>query len=519
MAIRIYEALQLPIMKQTKLKAGKKGLQNWIKWVTIVEVIEDIHRLQDGEFLLTTGFGLGENTKKRKEFEKLLSIGKLSGIAIYTGFYLKEIPKSFITIADEFALPLIEIPANINFSMITKELLVQIVNKQSQTFEYSLRIHQDFTRLVLEQHGFDPITKTLHEIIDASVILIAKDEIISSYIKHDFIDINNLKNLYEKQMDNYKINSQPIIANKNTYGSLLIIKEKRLSEELDSIAIEHATTVYAIEFLRRKAVEETQLRLTSDFLEEVLNPIIPNNKDMIERGRKLGVDLSNPQSIIYIYFPLLKEEEIKEKYNELTEIIQYTMGKSKIPYLMRIKSDSVIILVEAKPGLNILEVAETLLNSWNSTLSNEQIAIGIGKTTADIYQLHKSAAESEQAARFSQILFKPKSIVHYNDFGLYQLLIEMKESGVDLEEFYQKYLGNLFDSKGIDLITTLEAYLFFNQSIKETASELYIHRHTLKYRLEQIQKKTGLDLNNYDNGIKLYLAILAYKLLKNIQIQ
>ena len=295
MAIRIYEALQLPIMKQTKLTAGKKGLQNWIKWVTIVEVIEDIYRLQDGEFLITTGFGLGENTEKRKEFEKLLSIGKLSGIAIYTGFYLKEIPKSFITIANEFALPLIEIPANINFSMITKELLVQIVNKQSQTFEYSLRIHQDFTRLVLEQHGFDPITKTLHEIIDASVILIAQDEIISSYIKHDFIDINNLKNLYEKQMDNYKISSQPIIANKNTYGSVLIIKEKRLSEELDSIAIEHATTVYAIEFLRRKAVEETQLRLTSDFLEEVLNPIIPNNKDMIERGRKLGVDLSNPQ--------------------------------------------------------------------------------------------------------------------------------------------------------------------------------------------------------------------------------
>ncbi|MFC9600239.1 PucR family transcriptional regulator ligand-binding domain-containing protein [Peribacillus butanolivorans] len=73
MAIRIYEALQLPIMKQTKLTAEKKGLQNWIKWVTIVEVIEDIYRLQDGEFLITTGFGLGENTEKRKEFEKLLS--------------------------------------------------------------------------------------------------------------------------------------------------------------------------------------------------------------------------------------------------------------------------------------------------------------------------------------------------------------------------------------------------------------------------------------------------------------
>ncbi|WP_340372191.1 PucR family transcriptional regulator ligand-binding domain-containing protein [Peribacillus sp. FSL E2-0218] len=514
MAIRMYEALQLPIMQQTKLVAGKKGLQNWLKWVTIVEVIEDIHRLQDGEFLITTGFGLGEHTEKRKVFEKLLSSGKLSGIALYTGFYLKEIPKSFIAIADEFALPLIEIPQDINFSMITKELLVQIVNKQSQTLEYSLRIHQDFTRLVLEGHGFDPITKTLHDILDASIILIAQDEVISSCLKHDFIDIDNVTNLDEKQMDNVKMISQPIIANKHTYGKVLIIKEKRLSEELDSIAIEHATTVYAIEFLRRRAIEETQLRLTSDFLDEILNPIIPNNQDMIERGRKLGVDLANPQSILFIYFPSLNEENSDEKYNQLTEMIQHTMGKSKIPYLLRTKSDSVMIMAEAKPGSNSMDLAVSLLTSWNSTSLNEPIAIGIGQTAAHIHELPKRAAESEQAARFSQVLFKPKSIAHYNDFGVYQLLMEMKESGVDLEEFHQKYLGNLFDSKGVDLITTLEAYLFFNQSIKKTASELYIHRHTLKYRLDQIQKKTGLDLDDYDNGIKLYLAILAYKVLK-----
>ncbi|WP_285767467.1 PucR family transcriptional regulator [Peribacillus sp. SI8-4] len=516
MAIRMYEALQLPIMKQTQLLAGKKGLQNWIKWVTIVEVIEDIHRLQDGEFLITTGFGLGENTEKRKEFEKLLSSRKLSGIAIYTGFYLKEIPESFLAIADEFALPFIEIPQDINFSMITKELLVQVVNKQSQTLEYSLRIHQDFTRLVLEQHGFDPITKTLHDILDASIILMAQDDIISSCIKHDFIDINDVKHLYEKQLDNFEMISQPIIANQHTYGHVLIIKEKRLSEELDSIAIEHATTVYAIEFLRRRAIEETHLRLTSDFLDEAVHPIIPDHKDLIERGRKLGVDLSNPQSILFIYFPSVKEENMKENYSQLTEMIQYTMGKSKIPYLMRTKSDSVMVLAEAQTGFNSRELAENLLHQWNAALLHEPIAIGIGKTAASIHELHKRAAESEQAARFSQVLFKPKSIVRYDELGLYPLLIEMKQSGMDLEAYYQKHLETLIDSKGTDLITTLEAYLFFNQSIKKTASELYIHRHTLKYRLDQIQRKTGLDLDDYDNGIKLYLAILAYKLVKHM---
>lgn len=515
MGMHIDEALQLPIMQQTKLIAGKKGLQNWIKWVTIVEVIEDIHRLQEGEFLITTGFGLTDNEEKQREFEKLLSLGKLSGVALYTGFYLTEIPQSFITIADQYALPLIEIPANINFSMITKELLVQIVNKQSQTFEYSLRIHQDFTRLVLEQQGFDPITKTLSKMIDASVILTEREEVISFCTIHDFISVDDQANLLQKQLDNFVVSNQPIVANKTIYGNVLVIKEKERWNELDSIAIEHATTVYATEFLRKKAVEETQLRLTSDFLEEILNQITSNTADVIERGKKLGIDFTNPQTIIYVYFPSIDKKNVRIKYNELADVIQSTLKQAKIPFLMRTKSDSIIALIEAGHNSSSLDTAKQVLKDWELISPKEQITIGIGKTTTDLHQLAESAKQAEQAAHFSNMLFKPQPIAYYDNFDLYQLLLEMKDSGINLKDFCQKYLGNLLGTRGIDFLTTLEAYLFYNQNIQQTANELYIHRHTLKYRLGQIEKKTGLTLNSYNNCTKLYLAIMAYKLLRD----
>lgn len=516
MAIRIHEALQLPIMQKTKLVAGVKGLQNLIEWVTIVEVIDDIHRLQEGEFLITTGFGLRENEEKRIEFEKLLSLGKLSGVALYTGFYLEEIPRSFIEIADQHALPLIEIPPSINFSMISKELLVQIVNKQSQILEHTLRIHQDFTRLVLDHQGFDPITQTLSQMINASVILTNKQrEVISFQTIHDFIDIYDEATLNQKRWNNDDFISakQPIMANKTTYGDVLVIKEKNRWNDLDSIAIEHATTVYAIEFLRRKAVEEAQLRLTSDFLEEILSENIPNSTDAIERGKKLGIDLTLPQTVIYLDFQSIKKETAKTKYNQLAELIQSTMKQVKLPFLMRTKSDSVILLVEVNQNLSISQISEQILQEWTLFSPKEPISIGIGKITTDFHELAKSAKQAEQAVHFSQILFHPQSIVHYHDLGLYQLLLQMKESGVNLQDFYQEYLGNLLHTKGVNLLTTLETYLFYNQNIQKTASELYIHRHTLKYRLNQIEKKTGLNLSSTDHCTKLYLAIMAYKLL------
>ncbi|MGG1400110.1 PucR family transcriptional regulator ligand-binding domain-containing protein [Bacillus salipaludis] len=383
MAIRIHEALQLPIMQQTKLIAGKNGLQNWVKWVTIVEVIEDINRLQEGEFLITTGFGLGEDEEKQSEFKKLLALGKLSGVALYTGLYLKEIPQSFISIADQHALPLIEIPANINFSMITKELLEQIVNKQRESF------------------------------------------------------------------------------------------------------------------------------VASDFLQELLTQPIVNPTDVMERGKNLGIDFTKPQTIFSVHFAALINQKIKE---QLPEAIQSTLKKKKISFLMRTKSDSIIVLLEVGNKENIVDIARELLNSMEPSSEGVPISIGIGKTVTNLHMLAESARQAEQAAYLSQILFKPQPIVHYDNLSLYQLLLDMKNSGVNLKVFYHQYLGSLLDTRGVDLITTLEAYLYFNQNIKNTAEDLYIHRHTLKYRLGQIEKKTGANLSSFEDCTKLYLAILAYKL-------
>ena len=114
MTITIREALQLPDMVQTRLIAGAGGLDNPIRWVTIVEVLEDTSRLQEGEFLITTGFGLTGNPMRLSSFIPSLAKQKLSGVAIHTGFYLREIPEAFIEMANRHQLPLIEIPTEIN---------------------------------------------------------------------------------------------------------------------------------------------------------------------------------------------------------------------------------------------------------------------------------------------------------------------------------------------------------------------------------------------------------------------
>lgn len=545
MAISIREAMELPVMSQTQLVAGSEGLNNMIKWVTIVEIIEDINRLQEGEFLITTGFGLTEN-EKRQNFHKLLQMEKLSGVAIHTGFYLQEIPEAFIDIANKSKLPLIEIPSNLNFSMITKEILQQIVNNQMQLLEYSFDIHKKLTGLVLQNRNPMSITQTLAALIHGSIVVytehrdINHHHIVHSAIElHDdktltihheavpltfFEDTLKLKRTLYYNANGFTVAACPIVASEMTFGHVIAIKESAAWEEMDNIALQHAASVYAIEYLKQRAIEETHIRLQGDFLEDILQKRIHNPSAAIKNAKKFGLDLSANQAVLNIKM-VADEKDLdnvahKQIVSHLYCMISRIMQDGRWQFIVREKTDGLIVLAtvhekkQNESKQTILQLGRKIQSYWQRFYPQYSLRIGIGRAYKEIDKLVQSASEAEFSITCSELLPHPQPVVHFDDIGMYQLLFEMKEAGIELRNLYEEYLRPFIqqDDRGQEMLLTLETYFLNNQNIQKTASELYIHRHTLRYRLEQIEKKGGFNLDSVDERMKLLLAIMAYKL-------
>lgn len=550
MALSIREALQLPVMAHTSLIAGQKGINNDIKWVTTVEVVEDITRFQDGEFLITTGFDMHDNTEKQAEFEKLLHLKKLSGVAIYTDFYLSEIPEGFIHAANQSCTPLIKIPPQINFSMITKAILEQIVNKQMTLLEHSLSIHKELTSSILNDQSLSEITKKLANLTTASTYIFNDFcELIYKVNQNPFISIRSENNTFfgenefnikeflkscqteghytHREVEEYRISACPIIARKYCFGWIMIIKPLKTWNELDDIAIGHAVTVCAIEYLKQKAVLEKQILLQGDFLEEIIHQNYSNENTVIEKGRKLGYDITAKQTVFYFTFENTNDENISQEINRLYALIDQVFIRERKQYIIRTKLKS-IMLVTIVSGKNTNQIKkycyqliDEIEKQWEYHFHDNLLQIGIGNECVGIKGLSKSAKQAKYAVKLSRLLDKSMTTVHYSDLGLYSVLIEMKESGFDLKSLYKNYLGDLIHQKshGVDLFKTAEAYLLNNENIQVTANKLFIHRHTLKYRLNLIETKTGLDLKLTDDRMKLQLGIFAYKLIHYLESQ
>lgn len=395
MSITIAEALQLPAMKQARLVAGEKGIHNRIKWVTIVEVLEDFTRLQEGEFLITTGYGLQENGERLASVIDKLVEQKLSGLAVHTGFYLNEIPAVWLHAADHLGFPIIEIPRQYNFSTVTKAMLEQIINRQTEMME--------------------------------------RDNFLEELLSGQFHDGDGVT--------------------------------------------------------------------------------------LMERGKMLGYRLNGPQTVICFRFLYSEDniqglEEIQQVHDRLYHTVESILQQKNMDGILRQQLHTLVLLMSSgKEGeeRSAIHLAREVVNQWRPNNPGMLLAAGIGSTALSVKGIPQSAKEAEYTLLLGRLLPSDETVYHFADLEAYHLLIEMMENGVDLQSFYRRTLKELVDHS---LLDTLETYLQHNLNLQNTAAALYIHRHTLKYRLQQIEKKTGKSLVSPHNRLQLQLAVMAYRLVQ-----
>ena len=109
-------------------------------------------------------------------------------------------------------------------------------------------------------------------------------------------------------------------------------------------------------------------------------------------------------------------------------------------------------------------------------------------------------------------------MLDFSDLGVYRLLLLLRESP-ELWDFYRTNLSGLaeYDQKqGNELLKTLEAFFASLGNLARTSEVLHVHRNTLLYRLKRIQEITGMDLDNAEDRLALWLSLKAHRVLESM---
>ena len=132
--------------------------------------------------------------------------------------------------------------------------------------------------------------------------------------------------------------------------------------------------------------------------------------------------------------------------------------------------------------------------------------VGIGTIRKNVAGIRCSYEEAVQAMELGRIMEPMKKTYQFRDLELYSSLREILQH--KQESLFSSILGKL---KNQELVDTLIIYFECNGNMDETASRMYTHKNTIKYRLNKIKELTGLDVKNQEDNFKLYFMVLEKK--------
>ena len=168
---------------------------------------------------------------------------------------------------------------------------------------------------------------------------------------------------------------------------------------------------------------------------------------------------------------------------------------------------------EAEEYQSSYEYAEFLQQSIYEE-TGEMVKIAIGGTVKTIANLSVSFLQAQTALRMSENFNSKGEICSFKEF----MLIKMLE---DLPKYkLNEYLDSLMDfsTKEIfldeEITSTAEEFIENSLNISETSRKLYLHRNTLTYRLDKIEKETGLNVRKFNDAVTFRLITILSKLVK-----
>ena len=308
-------------------------------------------------------------------------------------------------------------------------------------------------------------------------------------------------------------------------------QELRKKEQDVCMELENATINLQDGFLSEFAQDEEKKTYQRDIIHNILNGLL-SSKEMTEAAAQLGMKESDTYRVVdfHTITKNVQRKYTKEQLHEVGVIEGELMhllpdaliyrNMDQIVMIQQVDSDQ----TELEYQKEMEEIEEVIQRSILYRKKDTDFQIGIGKSVEGYQRLKESYQEASRAIKYIDIIRqvtgdKNKSVVHYSNLGFFQIFGKVDDM-TELERCIPETLKKLYlyddEHKG-ELITTLQMYLRNNQSIKKTASAMFVHYRTISYRLEKIKQISGINFDNANEVLAVSNGLIIYKMLKEIE--
>lgn len=233
--------------------------------------------------------------------------------------------------------------------------------------------------------------------------------------------------------------------------------------------------------------------------------------DIYNRAKKLHID-TEVRRVIFII------ETKHEKDSNALDNVRNLLGNRAKDFVTAVDEKNIIVVKELEPSDGHAELEKTAQSLYTLLLEDgeEGVLIAYGTIVNDIKEVSKSYKEAKLALDVGKIFFGDRSVIAYSTLGIGRLIYQLPIP------LCKMFIREIFEGKSPDdfdeeTLTTINKFFENNLNVSETSRQLYIHRNTLVYRLDKLQKSTGLDLRVFEDAITFKIALMVVRYMKYME--
>ena len=227
--------------------------------------------------------------------------------------------------------------------------------------------------------------------------------------------------------------------------------------------------------------------------------------DIYSRAKKLHIQTDAKRVAIIV-------ETMADKDSNTLELARLYMGTNNLDFVTAVDENNVIIVKDMSEG-DIDKELDKVTRGIVAYLKKEgqkNVRVAYGTIINEIKEVSRSYKEAKMAMDVGKIFFDDRDIIAYSELGIGRLIYQLP---IPLCKMFIKEIFDGHSPEDLDeeTITTINKFFENSLNVSETSRQLFIHRNTLVYRLDKLQKSTKLDIRVFEDAITFKIALMVVK--------
>ena len=531
------EVLALPRFSDLQLLSSHSNLTQPLESVEITETPDVADFIPKNVMILTTAMIYKDDQEKLKPFIDSLKQAECTALGIKVGRFLDEISPEIVAYASAVDLPLIKIPRTQPLGGFLHEIVGYLRDSKTEQMSVAFDIQKRFSTLLMQDVDATRFIAEFAKILNAPIILLSPwqqviahsnyfygnqksaEFFIEQLSKDHFQQLAQEKKIFrlqDERQENIQVAGFPIRVNDYFPYYLLVLSPEQIPYPISEFAIDQAILVLTFMLFKNQKIAESFEHLKTDFLDRLLDThqeALSKHQNWLELWKNYRLINSDYYQLAIVYGVTKPENETHIRYQQAEGQLIFQWLKEQLPEILpdvalfKLKNQNKSILIFQSKKNDHLMILQNLAERLQQALPIT-IRFALGNAYENLEDLPNSYIEASSTLEASLHAQKPATVQLFHPKGLAGLFEKIGTE--DVEYFCQQQLKELAyptEPTLQELRKTLKVFLDFNCEITKTANALYLHRNTIKYRMNQCEKLLDTSIQEPETSLLLRVAL------------